>query len=314
MNTRIVITLGALCVLVIAATVPRVIGLGSMVTVDEPLWRDRGFEFIKAIADQKWSKTIPSIQPGVTTSWLGGLVSHRNSLRDSQMSIAITSIVLIVIASYAATMIWTPGTGWLVGMMLALDPFLIAHGRVIHTDSLLALFSICSIFFTLAAFRHAVPIKRYIIASGVFAGLAILTKIFAVALVIIILAYYVYEAYQKSIKIKSVIHTYALWCLAVIVTICMVWPAFLTHPIDTMQNIVDGVILYTGEGREGEATSMWWYYLRALAFRSTPATLTMGTLWAYIAISHRKKLPRDSFVCICSFCRHSICNIAYNKR
>jgi len=70
-------------VVVFVAIIPRVLGLGSFLTVDEiDHWIGRVGQFLVAIQSGNFAATAITSHPGVTTMWLGslGLVLHQRAV------------------------------------------------------------------------------------------------------------------------------------------------------------------------------------------------------------------------------------------
>ncbi|MGH7928884.1 MAG: hypothetical protein ACREQV_13940, partial [Candidatus Binatia bacterium] len=170
-----------------ATFLPRLIGLGNVLTVDEPLWQSRAGQFIRALSVGQFEETLVAGQPGITTAWLAGIVDHYHSLAASQAVIAVATGLLVLIITYFLVYLW--GWRWAVtaGFLLALNPFLLGHSRVVHTDALLALFYLASLCALLAGLlpvqKTKSPIRRYIVVSAVLAAFALLTKLFALLII-----------------------------------------------------------------------------------------------------------------------------------
>ncbi|MEX2054888.1 MAG: hypothetical protein WD972_01790, partial [Candidatus Andersenbacteria bacterium] len=125
--------------LLLAIFLPRLVSLGTILTVDEPLWQGRGTQFMKGLATGHFEKTLVAGQPGATTAWLVGLVAFYGSLTAAQAMIAIACGGLLALNGYFFIRLWGGYGGSIALLLLALNPFLIAHSRIVHTDALLAL-------------------------------------------------------------------------------------------------------------------------------------------------------------------------------
>src|ERR671920_332367 len=68
----------------LVALVPRVLSLGSFVTVDEQaFWMPRSDAFLRAVQSGNFPATAISTHPGVTTMWLGSIgIVLRRALLD----------------------------------------------------------------------------------------------------------------------------------------------------------------------------------------------------------------------------------------
>jgi hypothetical protein len=159
---------------VLIATALRVqTALATFRTADELTWLGRSQRFTDALADGRFGDAssggivtgvVPegATMPGVTTMWIGtgadvlwswgerlGLVDAEQmtvaadgvypTLELSQVLMAVVSGVLVgVIALLVARWcgVWA---GAVAGLLLATEPFVVAHGAVLHTDELVAL-------------------------------------------------------------------------------------------------------------------------------------------------------------------------------
>src|SRR5574338_1086171 len=64
---REVLSYAALAFLIL---VPRLPGLGSFATLDEPAWLTMGANFYYALGQREFEKTVYEYQPAVTTMWV----------------------------------------------------------------------------------------------------------------------------------------------------------------------------------------------------------------------------------------------------
>jgi 4-amino-4-deoxy-L-arabinose transferase-like glycosyltransferase len=198
-----------LLVILLLGAIFRLAPLGRYVTPDEPAWVYRSIRFADALAARDWAAILDTGHPGVTTMWLGAAgvaarrllapvesAAHLDWLRslawlDPENAPAFRRLAFFLPAGrIAVTLITTGGllaAYWLtsrlssrrVGLvalgLLAFDPFLVGHSGLLHTDALLAMFSLLAL---LAAFNGLRARQRapWGALSGLFAGLALLTK------------------------------------------------------------------------------------------------------------------------------------------
>lgn len=275
--------------LVLSVFGPRLYQLGTVLTIDEPLWVDRGRTFFQAISTFHFANTVPSIQPGVTTAWLTGVASIFNTLAAAQASVAIASSLLILSATYFAVLIFGKRYGLLFGLLLALDPFLIAHGRVAHTDSLLALSLLNASFALLVAgYARTSALRgqaRYYVYSGFFCGVGVLTKIFALAFWPLAFAIIAIPLLQTR-QWRLIFTRYGLWLGITILTIYSLWPALWVDAGQVISHIATDVTTYADGTREQEVTNQWWYYLRETFVRITPITSIFGVAGLMVALKN----------------------------
>lgn len=190
----------------VLALVPRVVGTGAIVTVDEAYhWFDRVAKFWGAVSHAEYAHTNITGHPGVTTMWLGSLGRmaylhlvrlgwveevtaggyetplYRTFLRFplawvSSLSVAFGYLLLRRLAGERVAL--------LAAGFWATDPFLVAHGQLLHLDALLSAFITLSLLTAFLAFRFDLPALSpppplhwgWLVTSGVLGGFALLTK------------------------------------------------------------------------------------------------------------------------------------------
>jgi hypothetical protein len=203
--------LPAACIAVLAL-IPRALTAGRFQTNDEVLWMERSRAFSEALlhfnpAAASATTGVLSTMPGVTTMWLGtaarlawslavslGLVDGHApftaspaALHLAQLSVAAMTSALIGLLALLAWQWASPVVAVSAGVVLASEPFVIAHGAVLHTDALTALFGAAGALALLLALGIPAPATRrpYVLAGlgGALLGAALLTKLSALLLV-----------------------------------------------------------------------------------------------------------------------------------
>lgn len=262
--------------LITTVFIPRLVDFGKVLTVDEPLWQGRGEQFIKGLASGHFDKTLTGGQPGVTTTWLVGLALPWKSLTSTQASIAIATGALVLLATYGLVRLWGFQWGMVAGFFLALNPFLLAHSRLVHTDALFALFALTSLIFVLLSREH----RRYLFFSALLFGLALLTRSSGIILIPVMV-----------ILIRNLKNIFQ-WGIVIALTVFIFWPALWMNADTVFQFLTQRTALHVASGtHSGETTATWWYYAREGLFRTTPVAL-LGFIPAAYAFFKR----RDSFV------------------
>ena len=215
---------------------------------------------------------------------------------------------LIALATWILLPLVGARTAAIAGLLIALDPYLLAHSRVLHLDAVLALLITCSALAMLRAVQRSDgnlgetylgPHARWIAASAALGGLAVLEKspgVFAAGfafLVIVVEAFGRFgvrrratfevggdardahlEGGQWPPIARSVLRPLAIWGAVAGVTYFAAWPALWSEPIGTFQRMA----AYAAEaaGRSREAV----YFLGEV--RPDP-----GALFYAVAIPHR---------------------------
>jgi hypothetical protein len=158
----------------LTALIPRVMtARASFMTNDEHLWMSRSQGFFDALADgrlgdasayQGAGRTVT--MPGITTMWIGVLArgvwalgqglgiwtDSTSQFRYSALGLDIAQTLYAVVASILVGLVTFLVLKWVsriaaavVGLLLATEPYFVAHGAVLHTDELLTLFGVASL-------------------------------------------------------------------------------------------------------------------------------------------------------------------------
>lgn len=249
---------------------PRLIELDQIVTVDERFWLGRSANFYAALAQGDFEDTYQHAHPGVTVMWAGTLgflttfpeykdehpeqmqrewTVHedlRSSDRDpldllmaGRVAKLILQAVIFAIGLWLALRVFGVLIATVGGGLLAFDPFLIAHDRLLHIDGMVAVASFASI---MALLRYLDSSKQnhlgYLALSGSMAALAWLTRVPALLLLGIAGAAFVVLAVRQyrsgtSNPVRAVSHVIgpaSVWGLSAIATTLIIWPALLVAP------------------------------------------------------------------------------------
>ncbi|MGD8997508.1 MAG: glycosyltransferase family 39 protein [Anaerolineae bacterium] len=187
----------------------RLAPLGRYVTPDEPNWVYRSIQFSDALAAADWSAIPPTGHPGVTTMWLGtvgihvrGKLGPEESARHlawirrlawldpasgeafrhlatflpwGRIAVALVTSLGLVVLYRLVSQSFQRRVALLTVGLLALDPFLIGHSGLLHTDALLATFTLLALVAALSALQRPRQTAWWALA-GLFTGLALLTK------------------------------------------------------------------------------------------------------------------------------------------
>ncbi len=247
------------------------------------------------VAEFDWLSQLPALMPDDAQA-LRMLAAF---LPAAKLPMALLNALGILAVYLILKKLVSAKAALLAGGLLALDPFHIALSRVLHIDaatanvmmsSLLALLvsdnlagvagpAMQSPLVTARRFRlpRASP-RSWLILSGVFAGLALLTKSYAAFLVPFtgLLLLVSYLARGKSFR--QVIVAFAAWCAGAGATFVLLWPAMWVNPIGTLQSFLGTAFGYAAVlsetpgfflGRAVEDPGAV-FYVVAIAFRTTP--------------------------------------------
>jgi 4-amino-4-deoxy-L-arabinose transferase-like glycosyltransferase len=319
--------LASYIVIGLAALAPRVLALGLFITDDEAnFWLTRSDIFLRAIRTGDFAATAITAHPGVTTMWLGaaGIVLRRalldwGILHSDAFPIVLACMrlpaalvhVLVVLLGYGLLRRMFPPRAYpalaaLAALLWAADPFVIGYSKLLHTDALAGSFMSLGILAACVYFNHDRR-WRWLILSGVAAGLALLSKSPALALAPAVGLVGLLAAQRSNVqtfkrsnveRLSSLIRPLAAWAVIAAVTIVALWPALWASPLQAYAQLRIGVEIEGAQphmlgnfflGRQDDAPGLL-YYPAALALRTTPWTL-LGLLLLPLAWRRRAAVP-----------------------
>jgi len=330
-----------LSIVILAVLGPRVPALDAFATIDEPKWLTRSANFLCALASGEYADTYQSEHPGVTTMWAGAAgillrfpeypgscagetdrAGYERALADNDLEpldvlsagrlfIVLANCLVLVVAFLLARRLLGPLSG-LVGILLvAFDPFHVAHSRLLHLDGLLSSLMLLALLGFLAYLRSRRRLDLVI--SGAAAGLSWLTKAPGLFLLPAVGLAAVAEAvvWHRSESapglpavVSRVVRPLVAWGGIGLAVTVLLWPAMWVQPVEALSNVLAAATGYAGEGHSaavffnGSAVSAgrlgasyFYYYPLVYLWRSTPATL-LGLIAAGLAVALRRS-PLD---------------------
>lgn len=296
----------------------RLPGLGTYLTPDERLWSQRTTQFIEALYDQDWPATLVTGHPGVTVMWAGAggvlLKSLLNPPPDAgtlremtaalaespnrldfvawlRLPVALATLGGVLLFFLLARRLFGSTVGLLAAALLLLDPFYLAHSRVLQMDALLATTVVIAWLALLVGV--SAQQRRFYFLSGIAAGLGFLTKAPALALGPPIVLLVVWSAWKRpsavndsrwrrcSRTITSAIIDCVWIGLPALAVVFLLWPAMWVSPLATLQRVWQ---FSTALGGAGHELGNFWlgqpvgspgllFYPAVLLWRSTPVSL-----------------------------------------
>ncbi|HWQ14853.1 MAG TPA: glycosyltransferase family 39 protein [Roseiflexaceae bacterium] len=327
-----------------AALLPRALDLGGFLTLDEAnFWLARSEAFLAALRRGDWAATAISTHPGVTTMWLGaaGLLLREalvdpgllpgdfpTALALMRLPGAIVHAAAVALGYLLLRRMLPTGAALLAALLWAADPFVVAYSRLLHVDALAGTFITLSLLAALVGnanreTRNApAPLDdpagshstdgtavRWSLLSGVFGGLALLSKTPALILLPCIGVICLSAEYRESEltgarsqrsatqrvagtqHVRRVVVGYSAWLLCAAATAFALWPALWVDPLGALAWLRTGVEAEGAQphmlgnfflGRQDDAPGPLFYPV-ALALRLTPWTL-LGVLLLPLAL------------------------------
>lgn len=294
-------------------------------------WKARSYDFGEALSSGQFENTLQMYHPGVTLMWISGAGVKINNVYSSLINQSLSAdenvnvifqldfiqkflIVCVIgfvlsLTFYVLRNIFGLKYALVSTFLLSFEPFYLALTRVIHLEGLVSTFMLASIVWLYYYFLNDKNYKRLVM-SGLFAGLAILTKTSALFLVpffglstalFIIRKRKENEGNSEGGKGlgKSVLvflKTTSIWFGVLASTFFAFWPALWVNPAVVFQTLYEGIATI---GVEGDHIQYYFgklvvnpgpsFYFVVLAFRSS-IYLLIGFIGSLIV---RKRLPED---------------------
>lgn len=295
----------AVVAFILAFLVTRLPFLGyDEINPDAVNWHLRSEQFIVGLKGGDFIKTYQHYHPGVTLMWTMGvpIELYRQLNPQDRIYTQDNFIIQHQIAKYSLvtlqlglTLVLIYGLKKLFGLNRALlgvslftfEPWFLGNARLLHMDTLLALFMVLAMVFSFCGVK--IKSTKYLLVAGIFAGLAFLTKSvgllsFAALPLAVMLDRFTHR--QESLKIGFWSRRLGMFLLATVATIFILFPALWVNPKFVLGDIYnEGLRIGTRRGHEqvvlGEAVDVAGpkFYPIVLALKTSPVIwLGLGLL------------------------------------
>ncbi len=237
----------------------------DFVNNDDHHWKTRGYAFSTAISNLDFAGTAVTYHPGITLLWSqfsaiktygilnrAGYTPQSFGLTEFLMNHVIQNTYVVIFTSILIAFLYV-GLKNIMGrkaaifaiLVLCLEPFFTALSRTIHLDSLMSLLMFNGfVYYYLSLENKSIRFDRNTLLSGIFTGLALLTKSAALYLIpfyLLISLYCYFKSKERTVFFKlTYLYTFSL------LVFFLAWPAMWVNPIETIQ-------LYLFRGVQGVA-------------------------------------------------------------
>jgi 4-amino-4-deoxy-L-arabinose transferase-like glycosyltransferase len=324
-------------VLFVLALAPRLPGLRLFLTTDEPFFVERATSVFTALLQGDLRSTFWNFYPGVTIIWLDGLGLTaqwglerltgltaqpfvqflQRGVLDLMVAIrvpyALLSALFVVGVYVLMRRLLDTRTAILGALLVAWDPFFLAHSRVPHGDGPAAVFMGLSIlaFLLHVRKRHTATstITRWLVLSAISGGLAALSKApgpFVLVFVVLTgVGDWAWRSWRAGRLDRQLggqwLVQLAVWAGLAGVTYVALWPALWVDPIGTLTGMAEEtfgrveaghLVFFMGQPTLDPGP---WFYPYVTAFRLTPIVLIgllasgAMVLWVWISNRWRKE-------------------------
>ena len=294
---------------------PRWVARDTYVTADEDNWMRRAGGFAWGLANGRPGRTYQSGHPGVLTMELAVLgqgpgkaegfadpvtgnprlvtavPGFFDGLVDARRAFALATAGMVAGLSLLAWRLFGPGPAVLAGVLLALDPFFLAHSQLVHLDALLSgCMSLAVLCGLIRWGGDGGP--GWVLLGGAFSGLALLAKLPAVFLGVGVPLLAVALAHRRG---PVLLADLGLWAAAGLATFVALWPSLWVNPLSTIARMIEFARETGGQPHEQGSFFLGQtvvdpgplFYLVAVPLRLSPAA-TLGLL-ALVLIAWRAR-------------------------
>jgi hypothetical protein len=281
-----------IALLLLAVTIaPRLPGLNSFVTIDEPFWLSVGGNYYYALGQRELENTVYEYHPAVTTmsfvtaAFLSYFPEYRgigqgyfdvdkeqfdpflmthgkdpmHLLVLSRLFQVATIILFTLIVFYLLSQLIGEEKAFLITAFLSSAPFFLGHSRVLSHEALVAILVLASIFGMMAYLEYE---KKwyYLVISATSAALAQLTKSSAMAMfpvIALMLAVSVIERIKEhGFKSALIDHLkiFGMWLAALVIVYFVLWPGMWVAPGKMLYEVYGNAFSYAFQGARLQVT------------------------------------------------------------
>lgn len=287
----------------------RLVGIGDILTVDEPQWVFRSQYFVQSLSNGDPGGTFQGTHPGVLPMmligtglnarawWTGERLTSPSigAFRTAaKIPIAIATSLLTGVIAVLIMRLWGAWSGMFAGLFLGLEPVLVGYSQLAHVDALLAYLTLLGMLVLLLYRRE--PRPRYLIAAGVIAGCALLTKLPA----LVLLPFAAYALWSSAHEVHQTLRLWLGYCGVAAAVFVLLWPSMWLKALPNTAYIRRDVAYVTAQAH-GVNTDISLavtrlFYARALLTRMTPLTLFGAVLGCALLLRRQGERRADTLL------------------
>lgn len=286
----------------------------DMSNSDAARWHRRSESFSQALLSKNFAETYQRYHPGVTLMWLTTATEWGIKLYDralhkefktlentdgylvidgaSKIVLILVLFILLLVQFRYIRLLYDKNVAVFYVFVSAIEPYFIGINRWYHLTALEVSLSFCAF---LALVLWSVSGKKsYIFKSGIFFGLALLTKFSSVFLLPVLIVLYLFTVYKKPAKDKTFYPKLALtFALTSAITFFILFPAMWVEPFSVLRNMSDAA-KSSGAGDYKSVVYAeahpYLFYLVILLFKLLPITVLLLLIGIFKAFRSKDKL------------------------
>lgn len=270
--------------LIVVFLAPRLPGIGSFVTLDEPSWLSQGANFYYALGQREFENTVYEYQPAVTTMEIislgmllyfpeyrgygQGYLDYEKGRLDpfmyehgkdplvlliySRVIQIFVLLILFLVLYYLLQKLFPKPVAIFALVFSMFDPFYLSQARLMNHEGMVTLFVMVSLIaFVVYLFKENKFI--FLILSGVAAGLAQLSKSSAVAMLAavgVMLLWKISQDHEQGWgkSFLSVLKSFGIWFGILAVTYFVFWPGMWVAPGKMLYEVYGNAFSYAFQG------------------------------------------------------------------
>lgn len=294
------------------AFIPRAWPNPVMTTDEQAFWINRPTNFLNGLREGDLAETAQSFHPGVMTNWLAasGIIlsetingpdaraeNFQQHLNFMRLPFALVNALTVVLGFEMLRRLFDLRLALVAAFLWALDPFLVAHGGIVHVDAITTSFMVTSFLAGLLAFRFDEPagtsgnIRRgWFILSAVMGALGGVTKFTTIGVggILGLCLLYQYRSNWRAWP-RRAIAPMVVWTLIAVIVWFGVFPATWVNMNRVIARLDQGLELALNAHRPGNfylgqplEDPGWSFYIVSTLFRITP-WVTLGLLTGLVA-------------------------------
>ena len=215
-------------------------------------WHKRSEQFILGLKSGDLSLTYQHYHPGVTLMWIVGvpveLLKQFTSIGTvytadtylvfhtaAKLSLVSVNLVLALLTIFFLTKLTGFNKAYLIVFFLNAEPFFLGNAKVLHMDILFT--SLVMLALITGYLMVTIKDRKYLILSGLFSALTVLTRSVGVGVVMFNSALLLYTLLVTKTNVRAIIKTYSAYILAFAFVFVILFPALWVSPIDVLDKM-----------------------------------------------------------------------------